>query len=229
MAPTPFAFLTGSGDERNRSVLGDLRSGRAGAGLRGGLSLATLAMWLAPAFFVLGFLDVSSGWIRDHHVGWTMAMVGLAWGGTLVALWWSYRRFRPLIRTSVILLCVWTVAIPTAFGVDEAFRNAEFLIAGVILTAVAISVGTIACGAYLAMSGQRITNRLDEVIVYCPECRYSMVGLESTTCPECGARFTIDGIIRAQGYGPEPRAIDAVPATPSPRLRLESTATQEAD
>ena len=49
--------------------------------------------------------------------------------------------------------------------------------------------------------GGRSLRRERPVTVACPRCRYSLVGLESTTCPECGERFTIDAIIRAQEYG----------------------------
>lgn len=36
--------------------------------------------------------------------------------------------------------------------------------------------------------------------VHCPQCGCSLIGLTELRCPECGARFTIDKLIGAQGY-----------------------------
>ena len=38
------------------------------------------------------------------------------------------------------------------------------------------------------------------VNVHCTRCGYSMVGLRETTCPECGRVYTVDELIREQGY-----------------------------
>jgi len=34
----------------------------------------------------------------------------------------------------------------------------------------------------------------------CPACGYSMVGQREATCPECGARFTLDALVAAQRH-----------------------------
>ena len=34
----------------------------------------------------------------------------------------------------------------------------------------------------------------------CPDCGYVMVGLSESRCPECGARFTLDELVRRQDY-----------------------------
>lgn len=34
--------------------------------------------------------------------------------------------------------------------------------------------------------------------VVCPVCSYNLTGLHSSDCPECGARFTVDGLLAAQ-------------------------------
>ena len=38
------------------------------------------------------------------------------------------------------------------------------------------------------------------VNVHCPECGYSMVGLNECRCPECGEHYTVDQLIRRQNY-----------------------------
>ena len=35
---------------------------------------------------------------------------------------------------------------------------------------------------------------------HCPECGYSMNGLDNSACPECGRRYTLDELIGLQGY-----------------------------
>jgi hypothetical protein len=49
------------------------------------------------------------------------------------------------------------------------------------------------------------------VDIRCPTCGYSMAGLTLLRCSECGAAFTIDGLLRAQGF-------DAAPKNGTPKL-----------
>ncbi len=48
--------------------------------------------------------------------------------------------------------------------------------------------------------------RLGVEALRCPLCAYSMRGLHTSDCPECGARFTIEQLLSAQACrdGPEP-------------------------
>ena len=74
------------------------------------------------------------------------------------------------------------------------------LIAAVIVAGGAATIAIAATTVYHAVGGRRVVDRAGAVRVRCPDCGYSMVGLESTTCPECGVRYTVDELIRAQGY-----------------------------
>jgi hypothetical protein len=44
---------------------------------------------------------------------------------------------------------------------------------------------------------ERLRARSPEAIV-CPSCGYNLTGLRQTTCPECGARYTIDELAALQ-------------------------------
>ena len=44
---------------------------------------------------------------------------------------------------------------------------------------------------------QRLRARSPDVIV-CPACGYNLTGLRQTTCPECGAGYTIDELAAMQ-------------------------------
>ena len=75
--------------------------------------------------------------------------------------------------------------------------------------------------AYYAARGRPLEDRSGALVVLCPRCQYSMVGLESCQCPECGTAYTVDRLIKEQNYAlrrrveEEPGAVDAVPDTPA--------------
>lgn len=218
MSRSPFAWILG--ESEGRSIVRDLRNGRAGAVVRLGLSLAAAGLCLVPAFCVLGLLEVGGGRVQDQHVGMAMAITALLWGACLVALWWSYRRFRHAIRALVAVIAVWAFVVPAAVTVAETVFPPEFFVAALIIAGVALTVVIVAVTMYHGSTGRRIIDATGAVRVECPACRYSLVGLSTTTCPECGTPFTIDEIIRAQGYQRDDDVEPPVPAEPTPDKTL---------
>ena len=105
MGRSLFAWILGVTE--GRSIVRDLRNGRAGALVRLGLSLAAAGLCLVPMFFLLGLMESRGQGVRDHHIGMAMAGAALLWGGSLILLWWSYRRFRHAIRALVAVIAVW--------------------------------------------------------------------------------------------------------------------------
>lgn len=194
----PITWLIG--DAAERSFVSDLREGRAGALVRGLLSVGAAALALTPGMFVLGLIETTGGRADDHHVGMAIASAAVLWGVALLFLWWGYRRFRHLIRATIGILIIWAAVVPSAVAIESALSRADFLIASLILAAVAFTFGLVAAGASRMRIGRRVVDRRGEIVVCCPTCKYSLVGLRSTTCPECGERFTVDQIILAQGY-----------------------------
>ncbi len=182
------------------SVWEDLWSGRAGWAVRGGLSLAATAALLGAGLIVVGTVEALSGRVGDATAAVVMASVGVAWCVALGSLWWSYRRGQRLVRTIFAVLGVWLVIIPLTVVLDVTVRRAEPIIVGVVFLGVAATITLIATVAYRGLGGRAVQDPDGEVHVNCPSCRYSMVGLASCTCPECGTAYTIDQIIRGQDY-----------------------------
>lgn len=181
------------------SVWLDLKTGRAGLPLRLGLSLAAAAVFFALLMFVLGMIQIVGG-VRDEHVATGLAVAGAGWCGTLAWLWSSYRRWRRVLRTVFVVLGIWFITIPVCVLIAETVRGGTFLIAGCVFLSIAASIAVIAVNAYHATAGRSLEDHQGTIIVTCPECGYSMVGLESCQCPECGSAYTIDKLIRDQNY-----------------------------
>lgn len=221
-------------EEDGRSIRADVRTGQAGWPIRLGLSLAAAAVLLASLMFIFGVLEMTGTRVRHEHTTIGLALAGAVWCGVLVWLWSSFRRWRRMIRTTLSIIIVWTVATVIGVVFDMLISQAGFLIGGVIVLAVAITIGLIATVTYQSLGGKPLMQEAQMIRVYCPHCRYSLVGLQSCTCPECGASFTIDEIIRAQDYAAirreaiKPETLDAdeppastAPPTPPTPLRFK--------
>lgn len=121
------------------------------------------------------------------------------------------------MQTIFIVLGIWLVTIATCVLIAETIRDAAFLIAGSIFLAISATIVVIATNSYYAMAGRALEDREGRIVVECPNGRYSMVGLESSTCPECGESYTIDHLIREQNYAALRHlpSADTGPRTPS--------------
>jgi hypothetical protein len=187
------------GGEGGRSVLADVRSGRAGWPVRIGISLAAAAALASGAMFALGSVDHVSP-IRDEHIAVAIGVAGATWCVALALIWHTYRRWTRTLRTMFAILVVWAIVIPACVLIDAATSDADFLIAGCIFAGSAVTILHIATAAFRARGGRALHDREGRVRVSCPECGYSLVGLESCQCPECGMRTTLDALIARQDY-----------------------------
>ncbi len=125
----------------------------------------------------------------------------------------TYRRWRSAIQAIFIVAGIVII--------DQAIGNNPFLIASCIFLAIAGTIAVIAVKAYRAAAGRALEDRQGAVAVTCPACGYSMVGLESCKCPECGAAYTIDGLIREQDYAALRRPVVAAEPQKLPALLPE--------
>lgn len=108
-----------------------------------------------------------------------------------------------MVVTGVIIVA----ACIAALVADRLLRplEEEYLIAALILIGAAAVLCVWLPLAYRG-AAEPVQAKTGEINVRCPKCGYSLVGLAELRCPECGERFTVDGIIRAQGYA---KPIDA--------------------
>lgn len=181
------------------SIRNDLRSGQAGWLIRLGLSLAAAALIGASVMFVIGIVALLDVRVDDEHIVAGLTFGGALWCALLVKLWSGYARWRRTLTTIFSVLVIWLITIPLCLLIDTVLRQGEFFIFSIILFAIAFSSLIVATAAYRGLGGKPLHEK-QMVRVHCPTCGYSMVGLETCVCPECGQHFTIDELIGAQDY-----------------------------
>jgi hypothetical protein len=195
----------------------ELRSGRAGWPVRLGLTVVATLVALALFAFATGLADAVDMRAGEGAVVVIMTIAGAAWLASIAVVWWQFRKWARLLRTALAIAGVWVLAVAAVALLDVNVARADGLIAGTLLSAVAATVGLLVVLAYRTFTGRAMRDELGGVRVSCPRCGYSMVGLCSCTCPECGAAFSIDQIIAGQEYAlpPSARAGDVVARLPA--------------
>ncbi|HPF38597.1 MAG TPA: hypothetical protein P5081_04035 [Phycisphaerae bacterium] len=215
-------------DEDNHGLMASIRlvtRKERGIAVRVFLSLAGTCVLIALALLAAYLLalarsdyDAQRGYyyfrVRDADLAITFAAASAAW---LALLWWTWRgqtRYDSMIGP-VVWTCVTAGAAITLGVAIDVFvrREEEFLIGATILMAVAMTFVIWMRYVNAMMKGKPVLGHDRQVNVTCPQCGYSLVGLNALRCPECGASFTIDELIRAQGY----RGGETTPAA-SPRI-----------
>jgi hypothetical protein len=194
MPPDPERFF---GAE---SLWRDVRSGRAGFGVRMILSAAALGLCLAILFVILGLLENNRVSIRDEEAFAGLAAAAAAWMVCLHTIWSTFPRWRRALRTGFVCIgiIVGTIGLSIVFG--TALRRPEFFIAGTIVGGISSVLAVVGATAYQSSKGRKILDAAGTVHVACPNCGYSMSGLDTCSCPECGSRYALDALIRLQGY-----------------------------
>ncbi|MCK6484872.1 MAG: hypothetical protein HUU26_01490 [Gemmatimonadaceae bacterium] len=198
-----------------------LRDGRVGFGTRLTLSLvsglvlvaaAMCAAWLIAAGFsprqTYGSAPTFYFRVTDDQVFFCLGAAGLIWLATLTALWGGFEQRRYLTRAVLGTIGIVVVCTFVGVAIDEVVRSEEeFLIAGVVLIGAAGVVMLWLSAVHKARRHRAVVGADDLVNVFCPECGYSMIGLHEPRCPECGATFTLDELIRRQNYAAHERPL----------------------
>ncbi len=208
-----------SGSEES-SIWRDLRSGKAGWPLRLGLSAVATLGGISLIALGTGVFDAAGG-LSDGAVVLVASGAAMAWAAALAAIWWRFRKWAPVLRTLLMIAGVWIVALPTTVVLERTIQNSDGLMVGAVFAAIAATAGLLVMLAYRTASGRAVRDPRGAVRVNCPRCGYSMVGLCSSTCPECGTTFTIDQIIGGQDY--------AAPTEPDVVARLPVAAGHSGD
>jgi len=206
------------------SVLRDVATDRAGFWPRLVLSIAAALVLLSAMLMFLGVIELSQR-VDDEHVAAALAVAGGLWCASLIRIWLRYRRFGRLIVGGLAVIGVWTIVIPLAVFIESTTYRADFMIAGVIVFGFAMTAMIILMTLYGLRRGKPVfAAATGAVDVICPQCAYDLTGLRECRCPECGLDFTIDELIRRQGYE------NASPAPkPPPAKRPAGSAAVPAD
>lgn len=159
-----------------------------------GLGLAIFAV----LFFILAFTRATSE--LNENITLLATSIAIAiWAGLVLLLWTGRRHSLATILTVGGLLTVWLVTIALCFFWSKVNVEGEALfITGTLLAGAGISIGIILLSARTRSGMMPDVQRSRAASVRCPSCSYSMNGLHECTCPECGARFTIDELLAAQ-------------------------------
>ena len=196
---SPLVMLGFGDEEGDRSLWSDLHRGHAGCIVRAALSLASAVAVIGCVVAFGGLLATGTTQNFDEIMLVAAGLAVLVWGAALYWIWSGYRRWKHTLRTVFSIVLVWGVTFPVMVIMFEFVRN-EAVVAACVLLAIAASILLITISAYTHTAGRTIRNSAGAVQVHCPQCSYSLVGLSSCACPECGTAFTIDQLIGAQEY-----------------------------
>lgn len=187
-------------DGEGPSLIDDLRTGRAGIVPRLCLSVVFAAALGALPMFVFGLIETSGRWVREEHIALGMCIMGAIWCVSMILVWGTYRRWQRIIKTTFAIFGIWVVTIPFCVMLVELVDRADYFIAGVLLLAAAVSILLIITATYRSRGGKALRTADGTVRVNCGQCGYSLIGLETCRCPECGWTFTLDELVDAQDY-----------------------------
>jgi hypothetical protein len=135
---------------------------------------AACALWLLTVGWIWRPL-MRGGGMTVHRKHWIGALIGM-----------------PLIAVALFLSARWL----TSLGADDD----EYMVVAMCLFAAALTLILWLPAIHRLEVGKAVLGRRGDINVNCPQCGYSLIGLRDLKCPECGETFTIDELIRAQGY-----------------------------
>jgi hypothetical protein len=175
-------------------------------GLCSGLLLSAVAMLSAWVYASLQpRIRAGSGYsyiyVRDEYLATAFAVCGLVWFFSLIWIWRGAIRSRPFITPALYTVGV-AIAATVAGVVIDGFvrRDQEILIGALVMFAGAVALIIWTSAVLRYRRGKPVLDPENLVDVRCPQCEYSLIGLRSLRCPECGSEFTIDELIRSQDY-----------------------------
>ena len=122
--------------------------------------------------------------------------------GYWIMLWhgvvrWTSRRIRLTVAAGL-----GAVVIAAAAGGLAGLAEEEFgaFVAGPVAVLVWLTMTVVLWRETAEERSSRLRGA-GRLTVACPRCGYNLTGLQQTTCPECGAAYTIDELIASQPSG----------------------------
>lgn len=173
---------------------------RVAASLISGLFLCAIAL---AGSFLLAFLR--DGTVRarifDIEYAIVFTVMGGVWVAVLAFVWRGVGQAGFPTQPMLITTGLAGVTICGSFAIEALpLREEEILIAALVLFAGALALLIWLPRIRRLRVGRPVLDAEDRVNVNCPDCGYSLIGLRDLRCPECGAGFTIDELIRRQRY-----------------------------
>ena len=203
--------------EARGSLLTDIRRGQVSVGIRLLLTFALAAALAAVALLILGLADLvlpsntyqyanGDGTVRtytrpaiqDEHVGIGLLIAGGVWLFMLSRIWRFSPQHRPITSSIIMGVGIMLLNVIAAVVVAQMVRNEELWVAFFIINGVGCSLLMLTYNLHKYSVRKRVSGEVP-ISLDCPECGYSMVGLTSSRCPECGREYTLDELVRLQG------------------------------
>lgn len=139
--------------------------------------------------------------VRDIEFAITFAVMGGIWVAMLAFIWRGVGQGAFPARPALITTGLAGVTLCGGVAIEASWiREGEILIAALILFAGALVLLSWLPRIRRLRLGRPVLDAENRVNVNCPDCGYSLIGLRELRCPECGAAFTIDELIRRQRY-----------------------------
>jgi len=163
---------------------------------------AFVGAWLYAAYLRYGGHSIRNYvYVRDEYLAVSFSLAGLIWSGFLYWTWRYVSQKASFVPTVIGSIVIGIGAIMLTVLIDRFVRREEeYLIAALWLVAGAAVVWLWMGYVERWRAGRPVVTEEGTVNVVCPDCGYSMVGLRELRCPECGAAFALDEIIRLQNY-----------------------------
>jgi len=209
----PRVPLAAAPDQRRRlsGVLGRIQRREPGVVFRIFISVISAALlaaaafvgaWLYAAYLRYGGHSTRNYiYVRDEYLAVSFSLAGLIWSGFLYWTWRYVSQKASFVPTAIGSVVIGIGAILVTVLIDRFVRREEeYLIAALWLVAGAAVVWLWMGYVERWRAGRPVVTEEGTVNVVCPDCGYSMVGLRELRCPECGAAFALDEIIRLQNY-----------------------------
>ncbi len=175
-----------------------------------GLLLSAAALVAAWGMAWIAFSKGERRWMHVEDELLAVAFAGgtLLWFLALAYVWRGEYRAKTLLMPIILTISLGVTTVFAGVALDSLVRSEEeYLIVALVLLA---GLFLLVIWLPLALRLRRRTSVLgddDLVQVYCPSCGYSLIGLVESRCPECGAQYTIDELIRHQDYEASPRQV----------------------
>jgi hypothetical protein len=219
------------GEDVEPSLWRELADGTAGPAVKAFVCLALVPLFVGLALlasFVLSGLVPSWGNRYGPEEEVVVGMLFVAALLYLLAVAWVWtrrnrRKLGPLWRAGLQTVLIGLATFVVGVMLEVNFGSpAEVLIVATVCLGIAGVVLVWVQGARRFARPQPLTNRADGVLdIRCPACRYRMVGLHESRCPECGTAYTLDELLGRQDFlTPTHRRLSSIsppPPPPAPR------------
>ena len=202
-------------ERRGTSLLADIRSGAAGAGVRAvvsaalGFLLCGLALVMSCVLAAMSSAFGHWSWARhrdillveDEALLVSFLIAGAAY---LAALYWIWSRLlhrRGLWLAGAATVGVWVVAVALCIGSAAVIGDDEGIAMSVVMWFAVAATLVVWVQAWRRYGrGRSAFDSAGQFDVRCVSCGYSMIGLYDTRCPECGEMLTLEQLLLRQSF-----------------------------